>query len=213
MSGGFGLVRQSREPDPGDQGVRSEGPDGHLQQCRRGRLRPVAPPADPPDPQDDLVLRRREQAVRAAISRRASWSSSSIRKALWPSGSGRAARASPPSTPAPASARSLPMAKPQEEFDGQLYVRETLASRRPRDHQGVAGRPRRQSPVPQDRAQLQSGDGDRGEVTVVEVEELVEVGAIDPDCVHTPGIYVASHRQKHDQRKAHREADGAGARI
>jgi 3-oxoacid CoA-transferase subunit A len=28
------------------------------------------------------------------------------------------------------------------------------------------------------------------ETTVVEVEELGEVGAIDPDCVHTPGIYV-----------------------
>jgi hypothetical protein len=28
------------------------------------------------------------------------------------------------------------------------------------------------------------------EVTVAEVEELVEPGAIDPDCVHTPGIYV-----------------------
>lgn len=28
------------------------------------------------------------------------------------------------------------------------------------------------------------------EVTVAEAEELVEVGAIDPDCVHTPGIFV-----------------------
>jgi 3-oxoacid CoA-transferase subunit A len=27
-------------------------------------------------------------------------------------------------------------------------------------------------------------------VTVVEAEELVEVGTFDPDCVHTPGIYV-----------------------
>ncbi len=29
-----------------------------------------------------------------------------------------------------------------------------------------------------------------GRVTIVEVEELVEVGAIDPDAVHTPGIFV-----------------------
>ncbi len=29
-----------------------------------------------------------------------------------------------------------------------------------------------------------------GKVTVVEVEELVEVGELDPDCIHTPGIYV-----------------------
>ena len=29
-----------------------------------------------------------------------------------------------------------------------------------------------------------------GRVTVVEVEELVEVGALDADQIHTPGIYV-----------------------
>lgn len=29
-----------------------------------------------------------------------------------------------------------------------------------------------------------------GKVTVVEVEEIVPEGMIDPDCVHTPGIYV-----------------------
>jgi 3-oxoacid CoA-transferase subunit A len=29
-----------------------------------------------------------------------------------------------------------------------------------------------------------------GRVTIAEVEELVEPGQIDPDCVHTPGIYV-----------------------
>ena len=29
-----------------------------------------------------------------------------------------------------------------------------------------------------------------GRVTIAEVEELVEVGGIDPDHVHTPGIFV-----------------------
>ncbi|MFG1345674.1 CoA transferase subunit A [Xanthobacter autotrophicus DSM 431] len=29
-----------------------------------------------------------------------------------------------------------------------------------------------------------------GKVTVVEVEELVEIGELDPDTIHTPGIYV-----------------------
>ncbi|HEX4160015.1 MAG TPA: CoA transferase subunit A [Rhizomicrobium sp.] len=29
-----------------------------------------------------------------------------------------------------------------------------------------------------------------GKVSVAEVEELVPVGTLDPDCVHTPGIYV-----------------------
>ena len=29
-----------------------------------------------------------------------------------------------------------------------------------------------------------------GRVTVAEVEELVEVGSLDPDHIHTPGIFV-----------------------
>ena len=29
-----------------------------------------------------------------------------------------------------------------------------------------------------------------GRVTVAEVEELVEPGTLDPDCIHTPGIFV-----------------------
>lgn len=29
-----------------------------------------------------------------------------------------------------------------------------------------------------------------GKVTVVEVEEIVPVGSLDPDHIHTPGIYV-----------------------
>ncbi len=30
-----------------------------------------------------------------------------------------------------------------------------------------------------------------GRVTIAEVEELVEPGTLDPDCIHTPGIYVS----------------------
>ena len=29
-----------------------------------------------------------------------------------------------------------------------------------------------------------------GKITVVEVEEIVEPGELDPDHIHTPGIYV-----------------------
>ncbi len=29
-----------------------------------------------------------------------------------------------------------------------------------------------------------------GRVTVVEVEEIVPVGTLDPDAIHTPGIFV-----------------------
>jgi 3-oxoacid CoA-transferase subunit A len=44
-----------------------------------------------------------------------------------------------------------------------------------------------------------------GRVTVAEVEELVEPGALDPDCIHTPGIYVSrilqgAHYEKRIER-------------
>ena len=29
-----------------------------------------------------------------------------------------------------------------------------------------------------------------GKITVAEVEELVEVGTLDPDQIHTPGVYI-----------------------
>jgi 3-oxoacid CoA-transferase subunit A len=29
-----------------------------------------------------------------------------------------------------------------------------------------------------------------GKICVVEVEELVPVGSLDPDCIHLPGVYV-----------------------
>ncbi len=40
-----------------------------------------------------------------------------------------------------------------------------------------------------------------GKVTVAEVEELVDVGAIDPDQVHTPGIYVQRVFVGHEYQK------------
>ncbi|MEG0384102.1 MAG: CoA transferase subunit A [Solibacillus sp.] len=41
-----------------------------------------------------------------------------------------------------------------------------------------------------------------GKVTIVEVEELVEVGELDPDEIHLPGIYVQRivHGQPHEKR-------------
>ena len=35
-----------------------------------------------------------------------------------------------------------------------------------------------------------------GKITIVEVEQVVEVGALDPDAIHLPGIYV--HRIVHN---------------
>jgi 3-oxoacid CoA-transferase subunit A len=40
-----------------------------------------------------------------------------------------------------------------------------------------------------------------GKITIAEVEELVEVGSLDPDQIHTPGIYVHRIFQGTDYEK------------
>jgi 3-oxoacid CoA-transferase subunit A len=53
-----------------------------------------------------------------------------------------------------------------------------------------------------------------GRVTVVEVEQLVEVGALDPDAIHLPGIYVQRivvnpYPEKRIEKRTLRETAGA----
>ena len=53
-----------------------------------------------------------------------------------------------------------------------------------------------------------------GRTTVVEVEEIVETGAFDPDAVHLPGIYVSrivlnAHPEKRIEKRTIREKTGA----
>lgn len=40
-----------------------------------------------------------------------------------------------------------------------------------------------------------------GKITIAEVEELVEVGQLDPDQIHTPGIFVHKIFQGKDYEK------------
>ena len=40
-----------------------------------------------------------------------------------------------------------------------------------------------------------------GKITVAEVEELVEVGELEPDQIHTPGVYVQRIFKTVDQKK------------
>jgi 3-oxoacid CoA-transferase subunit A len=52
-----------------------------------------------------------------------------------------------------------------------------------------------------------------GKVSIAEVEELVEVGSLDPECIHTPGVFVkrvvVASREKRIERRTVRKADGA----
>jgi 3-oxoacid CoA-transferase subunit A len=49
-----------------------------------------------------------------------------------------------------------------------------------------------------------------GRIAIAEVEELVPVGSLDPECVHTPGVFVnrmiVAPRQKRIERRTVRKA-------
>ncbi|HKD18868.1 MAG TPA: CoA transferase subunit A [Thermoanaerobaculia bacterium] len=49
-----------------------------------------------------------------------------------------------------------------------------------------------------------------GKISIAEVEELVEVGDLDPECIHTPGVFVqrvvVAPRQKRIERRTVRKA-------
>ena len=68
MAGGFGLCGIPEKLIAGDPRLRGQGPDRRLEQCRDRRRRARAAARNPADPQDDLVLCRREQAVRRSLS-------------------------------------------------------------------------------------------------------------------------------------------------
>ncbi|MDX3805011.1 CoA transferase subunit A [Bosea thiooxidans] len=80
--------------------------------------------------------------------------------------------------------------KPVEEFEGQLYVRETwlradlaIVKAWKADTAGnlIYRRTARN---------FNPNMATAGKVTVAEVEEIVPVGTLDPEAIHTPGIYV-----------------------
>jgi 3-oxoacid CoA-transferase subunit A len=57
-----------------------------------------------------------------------------------------------------------------------------------------------------------------GRITVAEVEELVEVGQLDPDQIHTPGIYVqrivrGSRYSKMIEKRTVRKREGSSHAV
>ena len=103
--------------------------------------------------------------------------------------------------------------KPEEEFFGQRYVRETwlradlaiVKAWRADSHGNLQFRKTARNFNP--------AMATAAEVTVVEAEELVEAGAIDPDCVHTPGIFVdrivkSTINEKRIEQRTVREREG-----
>ena len=162
MSGGFGLcgIAETLSDAIRDSGVKNltvvsnnAGVDG---------IGLVALARDPADQEDDLVLRRREQAVRPAIPRRRT------RTRI------QSARHAGRTHPRRRRRHSRLLHQDRRRHadrrgQGSEGVRRrdlrhgARAVRRPRHRPRLEGRYRRQSRLPQDRAELQSDDGDRGE--------------------------------------------------
>ena len=80
--------------------------------------------------------------------------------------------------------------KPHDEFDGVLYVRETWLRADLAIIKAWRADPEGNLQFRKTARNFNPNMATAADVTVVEVEELVDVGNIDPDCVHTPGIFV-----------------------
>jgi 3-oxoacid CoA-transferase subunit A len=80
--------------------------------------------------------------------------------------------------------------KPQEEFGGKIYVRETWLRADLAIIKAWRSDPSGNLQFRKTARNFNPLMASAAEVTIVEAEELVESGRIEPDCVHTPGIYV-----------------------
>ncbi|MDR6113038.1 MULTISPECIES: CoA transferase subunit A [unclassified Sphingomonas] len=80
--------------------------------------------------------------------------------------------------------------KPVETFEGQDYVRETWLRADLSIIKAWKADPAGNLMFRKTARNFNPNMATAGKVTVVEVEEIVEAGALDPDCIHTPGIFV-----------------------
>ncbi|HEX8389601.1 MAG TPA: CoA transferase subunit A [Sphingomonas sp.] len=80
--------------------------------------------------------------------------------------------------------------KPVEEFEGELYVRETWLRADLAIVKAWRADPEGNLQFRKTARNFNPVMATAAKATVVEVEELVEAGAIDADCVHLPGVYV-----------------------
>lgn len=80
--------------------------------------------------------------------------------------------------------------KPLEMFEGQTYVRESWLRADVSIIKAWRADPAGNLMFRKTARNFNPIMATAGRTTVVEVEKIVEAGALDPDCIHTPGIYV-----------------------
>jgi 3-oxoacid CoA-transferase subunit A len=80
--------------------------------------------------------------------------------------------------------------KPLETFDGETYVRERWRRADLSIVKAWRADPAGNLMFRKTARNFNPVMATAGKITAVEVEEIVEVGAFNPDCIHTPGVYV-----------------------
>jgi 3-oxoacid CoA-transferase subunit A len=80
--------------------------------------------------------------------------------------------------------------KPTETFEGETYLRESWLRADLAIIKAWRADPSGNLVFRKTARNFNPNMATAARVTVVEVEEIVEPGSFDPDCVHTPGIYV-----------------------
>jgi 3-oxoacid CoA-transferase subunit A len=80
--------------------------------------------------------------------------------------------------------------KPVESFEGEDYIRETWLRADLAIIKAWRADPAGNLMFRKTARNFNPNMATAAKTTVVEVEEIVEAGAFDPDCVHTPGIFV-----------------------
>ena len=80
--------------------------------------------------------------------------------------------------------------KPLEEFEGDLYVRETWLRADLAIVKAWKADPSGNLIFRKTARNFNPNMATAAKVTVAEVEEIVDAGGLDPDFIHTPGIYV-----------------------
>ena len=80
--------------------------------------------------------------------------------------------------------------KPVETFDGEPYIRETWLRADLSVVKAWRADPAGNLMFRKTARNFNPPMATAGRMTVAEVEEIVPAGAFDPDCIHTPGIYV-----------------------
>jgi 3-oxoacid CoA-transferase subunit A len=108
--------------------------------------------------------------------------------------------------------------KPVEEFDGELYVQERWLRADLAIVKAWKADPAGNLVYRKTARNFNPNMATAATITIAEVEEVVELGALDPDHIHTPGIYVnrviqGAHYEKRIEQRTTRPRPEAGEKA